>query len=334
MFYKKSKKQLLLLVVGLISFTNLFSAQESDYTRVTYNQDALLIGIYDGAGYRFLPNPQGVRADEKISADKIPGKIRALFTPETKATTSFILLGGAALKSDVYNLIYHRVVRAWRNGEQYFNINLPMGIFEPYGISKLDHKEAVALNNLTEQNVNLHPTADAIVSDAYSPNNAQFKVDKTKDLSSFWTVALSGDKKHASVNYVLLIHNPELEQFFFDSLATKKNIRQIFRAALAENRAGEPETKAELKKALGLLEASSGPEEKFVVHAAAGAGAHWNPHDDSHLEKKESKDDARAYHDSDFDFAYALSLSEEKEQKNRGLSDEDALALALELSKN
>ena len=289
--------------------------------REVYNPHAIQIGIYNGAGYNFLKDMQENAGDKKLSIHSLPKEMVALLPAGAQIKNYLIVLGSPESKpaAALYNIAYHPTVRGWLEHNPAINLHnfsLPvaMGIFHPQGVTHVNLAEGIAFNGLSEQQVIIHPGAEVApgyIADAYSPNNARFQIDPKNSVSSFWTMAISPDKKQVYTAYVILVQNDLLEKEIEENRVL--GLDQVFLKAI-QSKHNDPLGKKILKEAYALVS-----QEKAHIHGAA-----------HQAEEKASAGSG----DDDIDLALALSLSEKKdhEHKNAGLSDEEALALAVKNS--
>jgi hypothetical protein len=137
----------------------------------------------------------------------------------------------------IYNMRYHSWVALSQNYTQAraphdpnvfhmfkipdFNIPIDMGFFSPRGVMHLAENPAntISLNQLKEQNVYWH--------NALSPDNARFKIDTNKDLSSFWAVAISPNKQHINVTYFLIANTDRMSIVLQSILSSSNNLAQL-----------------------------------------------------------------------------------------------------------
>jgi hypothetical protein len=101
-----------------------------------------------------------------------------------------------------FNIVFHGFL-ALDKGPGDFKQNVKMGIFEPDGIAQAT-SSSISFGSLAEADVHYHAPC-------FSPNNARFKVESNREISTFWSVALSPISNNAAVTYHLLINNVKLE---------------------------------------------------------------------------------------------------------------------------
>lgn len=123
-----------------------------------------------------------------------------------------------------YNLIHHPAAVAWLKGKPGFNEsnfihNITMGIFNPDGISGAKENSA-AINSLKDEAVSIHPSPDGVP--AFSPNNVRFSINPNREIATFWSAALSPDKKDAVIAFNIIMQNPAIQYNLF---ASKKSIK-------------------------------------------------------------------------------------------------------------
>lgn len=158
------------------------------------------------------------------------------------------------------NLRFHAWARSWAEDDLsveftpatqgiYFNVDVPMGLFEADGVTS--DKDGIAFDRLSKQAINIHgqeftgPIYEANSKLFISPNNAYFLVDKHRDISSFWVVAHSPNKKYLSISYIILINSKEaknkLESIFNDSTTLGNFINNLKNAV---NKFASPDKEA------------------------------------------------------------------------------------------
>lgn len=141
-------------------------------------------------------------------------------------------------KDSAYNIIYHAWVGSW---PQYKNKNymdflldvIDVGVFEPYNaqeISRLDlnktkkdgdYIDSVAFNKVKTEPITWH------FPEHLSPNNLLIKLLDNRNLSSFWILAISSDKKRLSIDQFIVFHNLKTENWFLNLLSKSKNIKEL-----------------------------------------------------------------------------------------------------------
>lgn len=185
------------------------------------------IGVYNAEGYNLR---------KKLIMATIPVKafMQALPMPLQKmihgfvnidivknSTASFIALGTvmdqkADSPDQSYNIVFHpwAGLRYINNDSiNFFEENVPMGIFEADGVQELGDKNLnsnspmanLSFNQLSAKNINWHAPAHM------SPNNAQFRVVPGRQFATFLAIALTPDNSHLSLTYFLLANSKEAE---------------------------------------------------------------------------------------------------------------------------
>ncbi len=300
-----SKKYIILICGYLISYSlTLLSMREY------YNPHAIQIGIYNGAGYNFLTDVRGNIGDENLSVDSLPQEIRDLIPAGAEIKNYLILLGAPETKSSdsVYNIAYHPTVKGWfkKNpaiDSHNFSVPIAMGIFEPQGVAHVNSAEGIAFNGLSAQQVIIHPGVQygTTVVDAYSPNNARFQINPKNKISSFWTMAISPDKKQIYTAYVILVQDDLLEKEIVQNI--NLGLDQLFSKTISSKHIDLRDKKI-LEYAYALVSAK-----KALMHTASLI-----------VEEKAS---------AGGDIAVSSGLTV---NPNAGLSEEEALAQAVKNS--
>jgi hypothetical protein len=124
----------------------------------------------------------------------------------TKTIYAQIMVNGQTpdKKPGPYNMVFHPFGYAYNKPMLLFSNNVPMGIFNPDGISNLD----IATNQFTALNVNAHDGTGLLL----SPNNARFKVTPGRALSTFWSAAYSPNKRFVTITYHILANNDTMQK--------------------------------------------------------------------------------------------------------------------------
>lgn len=102
------------------------------------------------------------------------------------------------------NAVLHPLVRSWRSDDNYFNVNVQAGIFEPTDVlpQNLGENNTLGLNALRSINVNYH------AGPAFSPNNARINyTNPDAGFATFWLVALSPSSNRAYVSLNVVATN-------------------------------------------------------------------------------------------------------------------------------
>jgi len=123
-----------------------------------------------------------------------------------------------ARKSRLVNLLYHSWVGEIMGKKGNFEIDIPMGIFEPngiepytqekfdvpdkYGKRRVDKRIGISFGELGKQRVHEHG--------AYSPDNARFVVSSNRNIATFWSVAVYPGHAHALVTFHILVNNDDI----------------------------------------------------------------------------------------------------------------------------
>lgn len=115
-----------------------------------------------------------------------------------------------------------------------FNDPIDMGLFIPDGISYVaeNQSNSMAFDQLKTQNVYWH--------NALSPNNARFKIDMNRNLSSFWAIAISPNKEHINITYFLIANSQAMKSLLADILSNANNIEQL-KLAIAQLASNKPD---------------------------------------------------------------------------------------------
>jgi len=105
---------------------------------------------------------------------------------------------------DSFNIAYHPVLSNWLRKPtiaandgfplKEFKAAIPMGIFGLNGIQGL----SMAANSLTPTNVHFH--------NAFSPNNARFRIDPQNAAASFWSAAIAPNNKAAVITFNIMLY--------------------------------------------------------------------------------------------------------------------------------
>jgi hypothetical protein len=104
-----------------------------------------------------------------------------------------------------YNLVNHGFLAVDYPGDvKTFQKNVAMGIFWGSGI-EVAGSSPIAIDALGEQDVHFHDGAYC------SPNDARFKVSAGRKLATFWSVAISPDKRRVAITYHLLVQDAALD---------------------------------------------------------------------------------------------------------------------------
>ena len=129
----------------------------------------------------------------------------------SRATTYLLIHGRVEDPEDDnqnHNIAYHPWVATW-SGLRHSSPNVFMGIFGADGIEPANTADAIAFDALNSQNVNTHGGNDIL--DAMSPDNARFTITSDRELSIFWSVAMSPDRQHVIIVYHLLANTEQTE---------------------------------------------------------------------------------------------------------------------------
>ncbi len=121
-----------------------------------------------------------------------------------------------------YNMLFHGFLAPVFDVIKTFQSDVLMGVFQRDGVT---NSGSIAFDNLTKQDVHFH--------EADSPDNAKFKVDDGRKVSTFWSAAISPDagdvkqgtakhlEKRVIVTYHLLINDKDLEAKLIKIFAEK-----------------------------------------------------------------------------------------------------------------
>jgi len=172
---------------------------------------APIIGKYESQGYNFF----NTLYEFPILNLALPETMQAAYNAqhsvvhELTIEASIFLWGSLKDPSNkaadgVYNVAFHPDVQRW-TGQDNFNIPILMGIFDPNGVEP-GSPHSIPFNTFAPVAVNKHDNV------YYSPNNAQFKLVPGRKVVTFWTAALSPDKRSSAINFNIIITDEALQQ--------------------------------------------------------------------------------------------------------------------------
>lgn len=153
------------------------------------------IGIY-GSPYVLQDLLARIKFDPRM-IDHAPESIKKLVPPGIQDLSFNVMIHNAEPKT--YNMVFHMWAGTWQP-TKLFNINVDMGILAPNGVQPAS-SNSIPFNQITAQNVHVHDGGKTI---ANSPNNARFTVTPQRDISTFWSIAISPNKRHAVVTFHIL----------------------------------------------------------------------------------------------------------------------------------
>lgn len=131
-----------------------------------------------------------------------------------------------------YNLIFHYVLKKWNEKNKAINLGnfnsmTPMGLFKPNGVEVVANT-GVPFGDFKPLSVHIHPDAAGLKRMPQgpwrenelllSPNNATFHLANTRNIATFWTVAISPDKNNVIIIFNTLIDSDDI----LDQLAISK----------------------------------------------------------------------------------------------------------------
>lgn len=165
------------------------------------------IGHYE-AGYPMRKNYIFIRFDPK----KLPNDIKRLITQQSQIFSQ-IMLYGPFDQRDISgnfppqyqenNILFHGFGHTFTK-QTHFNVNIPMGIFHPDGITPIS---PLKTNVLSAVSVHVHAAQNGI---AFSPKTAEFTITPNRNISTFWSIATSPNAQYTTVTYHILINNLDL----------------------------------------------------------------------------------------------------------------------------
>lgn len=191
----------------------------SPYIKIIGAKAPPSIGVY-GPDYPMQPTLARLQlAPEFIK--NAPPVIKELVPASARDLIFNIVINPAEQKT--YNMVFHAWARNWYQN-RLFDINIPMGIFLADGVQPTPNA-TIKFNKLNPENVHVHQAdGDAL---AYSPHNAQFTVTPDRELSSFWSLAVSPDKQHAIVTFHILANTKNTQKMVEGALKSASTLQEF-----------------------------------------------------------------------------------------------------------
>lgn len=189
------------------------------------------IGIY-GTPYDFRTRIALIEMNSAIVGKLLPEvlgqKLREIMGDyRADQIKSYVMISGKAQKtSNIYNMVFHPVVSVWQQPQRHFNLRTTMGLFDPNGIGAATGPESIGINSFTTPHVNVHASQLPDIDDA-SPNNAQFAIYQNRAISTFWSAAVSSERKRAVVTFHILVNDSNLEVGIQKQIKRSQNLGQL-----------------------------------------------------------------------------------------------------------
>ncbi|MDP3889003.1 MAG: hypothetical protein Q8Q25_00475 [bacterium] len=138
----------------------------------------------------------------------------------SKTIYSHIMISGHIPEKNTYNLVFHPFACSFIQ-KLLFNINMPMGVFYPNGITTTSN--ATSFESLSQQNVNAHNGIDL----AFSPNNARIGIAANRSVSTFWSAAHSPNKQFVTITYHIMANNQPTQIAFENIIQNAANLGDL-----------------------------------------------------------------------------------------------------------
>lgn len=164
----------------------------------------------------------------------------------------------------IYNVVFHSLILNQRNKPDFFNIKEFMGIFTlPSGAISAAKEDSIAVNKLSKEIINYHEGP------AFSPNNAKFKIDKSRKVVAFWTAAILDDIKKISITFDLIFLDKNID---IDLLRNPKDKFSIIASLYQLKEQYNGKDAQALQEAINLLNIEELPHDQviFIYQQAVG----------------------------------------------------------------
>jgi len=187
-----------------------------------HNQSAPLfdkipaIGHYLSEGYNFRNRLVTIECQPQ-DLSKI-GPKSLLSITKTNPVSFYITITGTVRDTNkdsndqTYNILFHgfRAPDFSPNASVFGskeNENILMGAFNENGVEDIKKSASMPFNKAEKRSVHYHDFH-------FSPNNARIKLSKNRNISTFWTLAISPKNNRTAVTYHLLLNNKKTEALF------------------------------------------------------------------------------------------------------------------------
>lgn len=162
-----------------------------------------------------------------------------------------VMISGFIPGKNTYNIVFHPFGYSFMKPpieKPYFNIYIPMGIFNPHGIAPTSH--GISFEQFNPENVNAHNGASI----AFSPNNARIALSPNRSISTFWSAAYSPDKNYITITYHIMVNDQKIEENFKQFIKTAANLENLLSSLeIAKNTLANPEDKNALTMAIDSI---------------------------------------------------------------------------------